>query len=262
MSLLDTVLLPIERLAIVLGRRWTAAAGIRAAVAAQVRRSWHAPMEWSTVYALLLVILGLALIDQPLALLLKETVTGDVEGFFRVVTSLGQGGIWLIPSGVLTLVFLLARRIVISPAARERWSRAAWVPGFLFLSVAISGLLNDLLKVLVGRTRPVQLFESGISDFTPFSHGWAMNSFPSGHSQTIMAAMVALSLILPRYDLAFLSLGLLVALSRMALTAHYFSDVVFGAWLGAFVTLALHRLLVMRGIDVRLRFDRDRTLSW
>jgi len=261
-SLFDTLMLPIERAAIHLGDRWAAATPLRAAVASQVRRTWRSPMEWTTLYALLLGGLGVALIDQPLALWLKEVVGGNVEGFFRVVTDLGLGGVWLIPSGVMCLGILLARRVAISPAARDRCTQAAWVPGFLFLSVALSGILNNLLKFMIGRTRPAQLFESGIADFIPFSHGWAVNSFPSGHAQAVMAAMVALTLILPRYDLAFLALGLLAAASRVVLTAHYFSDVVVGAWLGAFVTLALHKLLVMRGINVRLRLERDRRLGW
>ncbi len=75
------------------------------------------------------------------------------------------------------------------------------------------------------------------------------------------AAMTALALIFPRYDLAFLTVALLVALSRVLTTVHFLSDVVAGAWLGVMVTLALHSLLARRGIDVRIRFERDKKLA-
>lgn len=253
MSLLDTMLLPLERVAIAIGVRWGKSSRLRAAVARQWRRTVDSPMEWVSFYALILAGLGVAVLDEPLALLFKETVSGDFEGFLKIVTELGIAGIWLIPSGILCLFFLLARRVAVSPAARERFTRLAWAPGFVFLSMAVSGLIADLLKYLVGRSRPQVLFDQGIATFTPFSHGWAVNSFPSGHAQAIFAAMTALALVFPRYDRAYIALAILVASSRVLTTVHYFSDVVAGAWLGLFITLALARLLSLRGIDVRYR---------
>jgi len=252
-SLLDTMLLPLERVAIAIGARWEKSSRLRGAVARQWRRTITSPMEWLSVYALILGGLGVFLLDEPLALLFKETVSGDFEGFLKIVTELGIAGVWLIPTGILTLVFLLARRVAVSPAARERFTRLAWAPGFVFLSMAVAGLIGDLLKFLVGRSRPQILFEQGIATFTPFSHGWAVNSFPSGHSQAIFSAMIALALVFPRYSLAYIALAILVASSRVLTTVHYFSDVVAGAWLGIFITLALAKLLSLRGIDVRYR---------
>ncbi|MFD2234710.1 phosphatase PAP2 family protein [Phaeospirillum tilakii] len=251
MSLLDTLLLPLERLAIAVGARWRKAARWHGPVAAQWRRTWRNPMEWLSLYALVLVLLGIFVIDQPLARLCKESVEGELEGFFKIVTFFGLGGLWLIPSGILTLLFLLGRRVALSPAGRERYTRLAWAPGFLFLSVAISGLIGDVIKFVVGRTRPQMLFDQDLATFEPFTHGWAYNSFPSGHTQTIFAAMVALALVFPRYDRAYLAVALLVAASRVATSVHYFSDVVAGAWLGIFVPLVLARLLAMRQIPVR-----------
>jgi len=252
-STLDTMLLPLERIAIAIGERWKKARRFRAAISGQWERTLRSPMEWLSLYALLLGGLGVVLLDEPLALLFKETVSGDFEGFLKIVTELGIAGLWLIPSGLLCLVFLLARRVAISPAARERYTRLAWAPGFVFLSMAVAGLLGDLLKFLIGRSRPQMLFEQGIATYTPFSHGWAVNSFPSGHSQAIFSAMVALALVFPRYNRVYIALAILVASSRVLTTVHYFSDVVAGAWLGIVVTLALAKLLALRGVDVRYR---------
>ncbi|CCG41795.1 phosphatase PAP2 family protein [Magnetospirillum molischianum] len=259
MSLLDTMLLPLERIAIAIGARWQKFSHVRTAVSGQWNRTLRSPMVWVSLYALVLGGLGVAVLDEPLALLFKETVSGDFEGFLKIVTELGIAGLWLIPTGVLCLIFLLARRVAVSPAARERFTRLAWAPGFVFLSMAVSGLIADLLKFLIGRSRPQMLFDQGIATYTPFSHGWAVNSFPSGHSQAIFAAMVALALVFPRYDRAYIALAILVASSRVFTTVHYFSDVVAGAWLGIFVTLALAKLLALRGVDVRYRPLREGT---
>lgn len=257
MSTLDTMLLPLERIAIAIAERWKKAHRFRSAISGQWKRTVRSPMEWLSLYALLLGGLGVVLLDEPLALLFKETVSGDFEGFLKIVTKIGVAGLWLIPTGILTLVFLLARRIAISPAARERYTRLAWAPGFVFLSMATAGLIGDLLKFLIGRTRPLMLFEQGIATYTPFTHGWAYNSFPSGHSQAIFSAMVALALVFPRYAAAYIALAVLVASSRVLTTVHYFSDVVAGAWLGTVVTLALAKLLALRGVDVRYRSTNE-----
>ena len=47
-------------------------------------------------------------------------------------------------------------------------------------------------------------------------------------------------------------------LSRVVTTVHWFSDAVVGSWLAIMVTMLLHRYVVGRGIDVSLRFQRDK----
>ncbi|OAN55221.1 phospholipid phosphatase [Paramagnetospirillum marisnigri] len=261
MSPLDHLTNAWGRLATASLDRWDGLAGTRRVVAAQWARTRRWPLAWMSVYAFLLILVGYWIVDRPLALWLKSWMGGDAEGFWKTVTHLGLGGVWMVPSGVLLLVLFLAWRAAPTLEIRARIAKAAWVPGFFFLSMAISGLLNTLVKILVGRTRPKLLFEQSLYDFAPLTHAYATNSFPSGHSQAAFAAMTALTLILPRYDIAFISIAVLVAASRVLTTVHYFSDAVMGAWLGVVVTVLLRRLLARRGIDVRLRFERDRRLT-
>ncbi len=259
MSPLDRLALLWERAAV--ARRWRETEGARRLVAGQWGRTLRRPLTWTSVYAVLLIVLGYGLLDRPLAFWLKAHIDGEFEGFWKTVTTLGLGGVWMIPSGLLAAAIMLAWLAAPLREVRARLARTAWVPGFVFLSVAVSGLLNTLVKVLVGRTRPRALFDDGIYGFVPFTHAYLTNSFPSGHSQTAFAAMTALTLVFPRYDVAFMAVAVLVAASRVLTTVHFLSDAVTGAWLGMVVTVILHRLLARRGIDVRLRFERDRTLS-
>ncbi|TAN59492.1 MAG: phosphatase PAP2 family protein [Magnetospirillum sp.] len=249
-----------ERGASAVTERWRRTAGARRAIAGQWVRTRRWPLAWMTGYAAGLIVLGYVVLDRPLAFWLKSRMGGDFEGFLKTVTHLGLGGVWLIPSGLLVVAIMLAWRAAPLLETRARLARAAWVPGFVFLSVAISGLLNLLIKTLVGRTRPRLLFDESIYGFVPFTHTYVTNSFPSGHSQAAFAAMTALTLVFPRYDIAFIAVAVLVAASRVLTTVHFLSDAVMGAWLGVVVTVMLHRLLVRHGIDVRLRFGRDRRL--
>ncbi|MBY0430039.1 MAG: phosphatase PAP2 family protein, partial [Rhodospirillales bacterium] len=181
--------------------------------------------------------LAMAFIDKPLALYLKGHVSGPVEGFFKVLTELGVSQVSLVPAALVWAGCLGAARLEHFAAARGRLLRYAHAAAFLFLSVAASGLLVNAMKFLIGRMRPRHLFESGLYGFIPFNHVWSMNSFPSGHSQTIWAAMTALLFILPRYDVLWLLVAVLVSLSRLVTTVHYFSDVLFGSYLGIALTV-------------------------
>lgn len=258
---LDAIIRAWERGGERIALAWEELAGFRSFSAGQWARTRRHPRAWGTAYCALVAVLGYFVLDRPLARFLKAHVSGEFEGFWKTVTHLGLAGVWMIPAGILTLGLALSALATPSPEARARLRRAAWVPGFLFLSMAASGIANTVIKVAVGRTRPAALFDNGVYDFVPLTRTYLTNSFPSGHSQAAFAAMTALALIFPRYDLAFLTVALLVALSRVLTTVHFLSDAVAGAWLGCMVTLALHTLLTRRGIDVRLRFERDRKLA-
>jgi membrane-associated phospholipid phosphatase len=215
---------------------------------AQAARTRRHPLIWGTIYVALFCPFSMAVIDRPLALALKAGVGGNIEGFFQTVTNLGRAGLYLVPAALLTLFFWLEARGTIHPDGARRWRDRAWRSGFLVLSMAGSGIVENIVKVCVGRYRPRLLFEKGLYGFHPFDFHWAMNSFPSGHSQAAWAAMSALVVLVPRYDLMWLAIATLVAVSRVVITVHYLSDVVAGAWLGVVGTVLLARYLAKRGI--------------
>ena len=55
--------------------------------------------------------------------------------------------------------------------------------------------------------------------------------FPSGHATTILSVAFGLSILFPRYRLLFVILGFFIALSRVLLGYHYFSDVLAASYL-------------------------------
>jgi membrane-associated phospholipid phosphatase len=99
---------------------------------------------------------------------------------------------------------------------------------FAALTMALSPLLNTLVKHLVGRTRP------GLAH--PVAHASGL-SFPSGHSQSAAVAVgILLVLFVPRGRLWIAAPALLwplaIGFSRVALGVHYVSDVLAGWALG------------------------------
>lgn len=240
---------------------WERAAPLRGVLSAQAARSRRRPLTWGTVYAALLCVLGVLAIDRPLAWLFKANIGGDVEGFLKVVTRLGEAGLYLVPAGLLWVALMLAALAARSVETAQRLRRLSFVPMFVFAGIAVSGIIGNAVKCGLGRTRPRYLFDQGLYGFEFLNTSWGMNSFPSGHTQAAFAAMTALTLIFPRYDIAFIAIAVLVGASRVLTTVHYFSDAVAGAWLGVTVTVLIHRLLTAKGIDVRVRLERDRRLG-
>lgn len=237
----------IERFGVVWEDIWLRSCALIHGVRHRVRQ---APLTWLTVLVALFCPLSMAVVDRPLAFALKAHLGGDLEGFFKTITNLGLAEYSLVPAGLLWLGLTCKARRCLLPDQRRRWIELAWRPGYLFLAVAVTGLIENVVKVLVGRARPRLLFDTGFYGFHPFAHDWALNSFPSGHSQAIWAAMTALVVLVPRYDLLWLLVAVLVAASRVATTVHFLSDAVAGSWLGLAGAMVIARALRARGIKL------------
>ena len=131
-------------------------------------------------------------------------------------------------------------------------TRSAWVVPFLVLVVGGQALATDLAKGIVGRPRPELGALAGLDP-----------SFPSGHTAAAAATFAACALLLgrrrsPRVQSALtgvaVGLAVAVALSRVLLGVHWFSDVLGGlalgwAWFGI-VALAFGGRLLRFGAPV------------
>ncbi len=113
------------------------------------------------------------------------------------------------------------------------WRRLARLATFVVVTVSLSSVLNNLVKVLVHRARPV------LSQPVAHANG---TSFPSGHAQAALVGYGVLLLVfLPvlrgawrRAALGFaVATVLAIGFSRVALGVHYVSDVLAGYLLGA-----------------------------
>lgn len=148
--------------------------------------------------------------------------------FLKPITALGNAA-WIVALSLLAWLYF-----------KKRDETKAKKALFVFLSVALSGLIVDILKPIIGRARPKLLMHENFFGFEPLTFKASFWSMPSGHSATAFALGVSLALLYPRYRFFFIALATLVAFSRIALIKHYPSDVIIGSLIGAISAIWLY----------------------
>ena len=185
------------------------------------------------VLAAAAVALAMILVDQRAYLFASGLPPWLVDGFYAI-TDFGRSGWILVPTGGLIVIIWLLASPALDHMTRGVLAMLAVRIGFIFIAVGLPGLLVTIVKRWIGRVRPsVQ----GPFAYEPFSWRPEFASLPSGHTTTAFAALVSIGAIFPRARPFLWGYALLIASSRIAVTAHYSSDVIAGAVVGAFGAL-------------------------
>jgi lipid A 4'-phosphatase len=196
---------------------------------------------------LLAVLASIVFVDRPVAWFFHESGR-SLRDAFQVITQFGLGKGYLVITAVLFLGLRLtawrARDARLAGALAQMAHRAL----FLFLAIAISGLVTDVVKIVCGRARPKLLFADGSHGFTWGAMHADYWSFPSGHATTMAALAVGLYLLWPRGVVLYAALALLVAASRIIIGAHYVSDVLMGLAIGGGTAWAIWQGFARAGI--------------
>lgn len=205
----------------------------------------------------LLCIAGLSMFD---AAAIQFVRGGDtlLLSAMRAITDIGESQWYLVPAALLFLGAAFLDWRAVGFRGRRRLLLLFGQAGFVFAAVALSGLLANLVKIVVGRARPVLFDEFGPHHFEPFSVGYAYASFPSGHATTVGAVTALLVLWFPRYAALWALIGIFLVATRVAATAHYPSDIAGGFLFGLGFTVLAARFLARRG--VAFRFERGKIL--
>lgn len=193
-----------------------------------------------------LVILGSVSFDAAITRNLTSWPAAERQ-LFELLARLGESDWMLVPT---LLVWAVARAIMVLPVGyRRHWllKSVSSISGYIFVAVAIPGTVAALLKVAIGRARPLFLDDLGVLHFTPFAGDWRFAGFPSGHATTAFALAFALYHLFGRPGLLAFVGAFLISLSRIVDGAHFFSDVLAGAVLGSLGAMLVHRFFVQRG---------------
>lgn len=168
----------------------------------------------------------------------------EVRDFFNEVTWFGKAGKYVLLFGLGYLGLRAAFLRAVPGAFARIYHDAARICLFVLVSLALSGVVVNVLKPLLGRLRPKHLWRDDLYGFGfSFSRSdLTANSFPSGHSQTLFAIATALALLFPRLRWPLLAFAALVALSRVMVSAHFVSDVLLGSYIGLVAAVAARRI--------------------
>ena len=143
--------------------------------------------------------------------------------------------------GIALCFFLM---IISDPGMKRRSTRYVL---YICTCASIAIIIGDGLKYLLGRYRPIMLFDKNLYGLHFFSSNWALNSTPSGHTIRAFAILTALSLLYRRLALVFILFAAVIGASRVIVTDHYPSDVVFGAFIGIFTASWTYKYFFIHG---------------
>lgn len=176
---------------------------------------------WFVVLYLFLAATSYLYLDKNISLYFKELDLNQNLIILTWITNLGMSRLYLAALPILSLIcYFILHKKNLSLKFMVLW-----------LLVLYPSLVAWLLKTLLGRARPVLLFNKNEFGFFGWHVEGDYHSFPSGHTTTITSLVIGLTILFPRYFVYWASLCLLVMLSRIMLTFHYLSDVLVSFYL-------------------------------
>jgi membrane-associated phospholipid phosphatase len=173
---------------------------------------------------------------------------------FQFATDFGLAGWFLIPLGAVLVLIALVTSPALTRMSQLVLASLAVRLGFLFLAIAVPGLVVSIVKRIVGRARPVI---AGEDAFLYKFFLWRVEyaSFPSGHATTAFAVAIAFGVLWPRLRPLLWTYAIVIALSRVVVTAHHPSDVVAGAIAGAVGALLVRDFMAARRLGFSISND-------
>lgn len=165
---------------------------------------------------------------------------------FRAFGHIFQAKAWLVVTAILMVMFYIKKTIntesyfieniknfkfglILSNFLEKTKNSYAF---FMFCSILSACVVTGIIKVVLGRARPILYEGLGQTGFFPFSGDWVFHSMPSGHTTASFAALVMMGLLAPRMKWATWTLAVMIGVSRVCVGAHWPSDVILGAFIG------------------------------
>jgi undecaprenyl-diphosphatase len=225
-------------------------------VRARAKPIWraYARIAIGTALAVAALILIMIFIDLPAIQAARHSPPWLVA-FFQFATQFGLSGWFLIPLGLALLVVALVTSPAFTRMNQLVLAALSVRLGFLFLAIALPGLVVTIVKRLIGRARP--MVEGGPDPFLYKFFLWRVDyaSLPSGHATNAFAAAIAIGALWPRLRPLLWTYAILIALSRVVVTAHHPSDVVAGAIAGAVGALLVRDWFASRRLGFVIHAD-------
>lgn len=181
---------------------------------------------------LALYIIFFLFLDKEISIYVNTHLSGTlIQQIGTQISSLAFGDYYRL---ILALCFILIIINALTGFLSKKWTKYLL---YICVSLCIAIVLGDGIKFLMGRYRPIMAFEQDLYGLHFFSSQWELNSSPSGHSIRAFTLLTCLSLLIRRLTPVFITIAIIIGLSRIIVTAHYPGDVIFGAYIGIFTAV-------------------------
>ena len=214
-------------------------------------------LGWGTVITGAIILLGMCCLDVPLYVATRGV--GDWE-FWGLLGRVFDAKVWIAGSMIVFIAYGVKRlvktiesiknkelELKVWDIVKETFVKTKTSHAFLiFSSVFWASASVWVLKVLIARLRPVFVMSGIIPEFDRFT--WAWHSMPSGHTTVTFAGLVMIGMLAPKYKPITWTIACVVGGSRVLVGAHWFSDVVFGAFVGM-VLADIVKWILMKKLD-------------
>ncbi len=182
---------------------------------------------WVAATSGVLAIVCILFVDQPVARVIAEY---EPAAFWDRGIDLLEWAVGLPIFRWLSGVLLVLGMIVTVSVGRWRLYAPAWM--FLAASHVLSQIATRYIKEWTGRLRPLEWIAEGGTETFLFAKGI---SFPSGHVTIFASVVIPFVALFPRWW-PLLGVALYAIVARLAVDAHFLSDVLGGITLVSMIT--------------------------